>query len=152
MKISAIQSVNSLQNQQQVRFGRTIAGEEFSDAVISEAEGILKSNQRVDAGKYKQDFFECLEDAKVQPLEWLFMPVVRLLQFANGEHAPYNTAELTRFTLGIGTIGISELLKMPEAAIRKLISNKKANDFASHVEKCALAMIRENKLKNIVKI
>ena len=137
MKVFAIQS--TLPKQQ--TFGRMIAGENFSEDIISEAERILAGNGKIDPKKYKKDFLECLNDAKVQPVEWALSPLAELYKRIEGED--YNSVKETRLALGIATLGVSELLKTPEAGIRKIANNIKVKKFVREVERCMLAIVRE---------
>ena len=56
----------------------------------------------------------------------------------------------TRISLGIATLGLSELAKLPEATIRKLLSNKKAKNHVNQLKNCMLDLLKERS-RNIVK-
>lgn len=140
MRVSAISITKNLNSQ---TFGRKIGGEDFPEKVVQEAERILKANEKVNKDNYKQDILSCWEDARIQPVEWLLLPYGKLLEKLGAD----NCGELSdvRKAIGVATLGVSELLKAPEAGIMKIISNVKAKKFASQVERCMLAMIREGK-------
>ena len=142
MRVDAIRPAGCWNSQ---TFGRMIGGEGFPEKVIQEAGKLLEANDKVEVSRYGKKFGECMADVKIQPLEWLFIPYGKVL----GKLGAHGTDDINsvRTSLGITTLGITELLKTPEAAIRKLVSDIKAKNFASQVERCMLAMVRESKIK-----
>ena len=121
---------------------RKSAKTEFSDEVIAEAKRIIEENEEINPGTYKKSFFDCWKNTKIQPLEWCISPLAILAAKALNEplDKPLETA---RLAVGMSTLGVSEILKTPEAGIRKLVSDAKAKKFAEQVQKCVLAMLRE---------
>ena len=137
MKVYQIQS-SIIGNFQKI--GKKAKKQEFSDDVIAEAKRIIEAKEQVNSSDYKKSFFDCWKDAKIQPLEWLVSPIALLATKALNEsiEKPLETA---RLAIGMSTLGISELLKTPEAGIRKLISDVNAKKFARQVEECISAML-----------
>ncbi|MCQ2754306.1 MAG: hypothetical protein MJ231_04565 [bacterium] len=140
MKILSINSYTG--NYSKTNFnGKYINGKYYTDEIIGVARKHLKENTMPSLESFKKDFWDCLGEAKVQPLEWAAAPFVWLVKKSAGEDD--DTMELSRRSLGISTLGITELLKMPEAGIRKLVNNSKANKTYSEVLECMLAIKKE---------
>lgn len=127
---------NLAKNQNLLSFRRLVNGVEYPDDLVDEAERLLKESEKVDINKYKQSLGDCLIESKFQPLEWLMSPFVTLL----GSDDPMLES---RIALGCCTLGLSEVLKLPEAGIRKLISNKKAEKHVAKLKDCMLDLIKE---------
>jgi len=70
------------------------------------------------------------------------MPFTYLIGKAEGEDSE-DIPHITRMSFGIATLGLTELLKTPEAGIRKLISNHKSKKFVQQVYECAQALVKE---------
>lgn len=148
MKVSAVNNyqlnTNKIQNRQEkVSFKGIVNGVEYPDELIKEAEKLLAENKDVNPEDYKSDFLTCWEDSKFQPVTWLLSPYAKML----GSQDPVRE---TRISLGIATLGLSELAKLPEATIRKLLSNKKAKDHVSKLKNCMLDLLKERS-RNVVK-
>ena len=145
MKVSNINQFsllnkNIVSRDKNVSFGRLVNGTDYPDEMVEEAENIIKENLRVDKDRYKKSFMECWEDASFQPVTWLFSPYAKL----EGSSDPIRD---TRIAMGIATLGISELLKTPEAAIRKLVADIKTDKYVSKLKDCVIDLMKEKKLR-----
>lgn len=134
--------INQKELANNITFGRLVNGKDYPDDLVEEAERILNSSQKVDINNYKQSFVDCLADSKIQPLEWLLAPFAKLI----GSDDPM--AE-SRIAVGCCTLGLSEILKMPEAGIRKLISNRNAEKHVAKIKDCMLDLLKEQKARGI---
>ncbi len=121
-------------------FGRIVNGTDYPDKMVEEAERLINNNLKVDKEHYKKDFFECWEDAAFQPVTWLFSPYAKM----EGSSDPISD---TRMAMAIATLGISELLKTPEAAIRKIIADVKTEKYVSKLKDCVIDLMKEKKLR-----
>ena len=147
MKVSAVNNYqinsNRVQNRQEkVSFKGIVNGVEYPDELIKEAEKLLAENKEVNIEDYQMDFLTCWEDAKFQPVAWLLAPYAKLL----GSQDPVRE---TRKSLGIATLGLSELAKLPEASIRKLLSNKRAKEHVTQRKNCMLDLLKDQSRKVI---
>ena len=141
MKILPI--TNYAVNSSNTKFnGKFIYGKYYTDEILDIAKKHLKENTLPNIDSLKKEFIDCLEESKIQPVEWLFAPFVWIVQKTSGEDDG-NTMDLSRFSLGISTLGLTELLKMPEAGIRKLIDNSKADKKYKEILECMLALKKE---------
>ena len=137
MKVSNINQFsllnkNIVSRDKNVSFGRLVNGTDYPDEMVEEAENIIKENLKVDKDRYKKSFMECWEDASFQPVTWLFSPYAKFFKYKESPEP---------------TLGISELLKTPEAAIRKLVADIKTDNYVSKLKDCVIDLMKEKKLR-----
>ena len=111
------------------------AGEKYSERVVSEAVRLLKENESVFPENYRKSFAKCMSEVKFQPVAWTVAKVINFVNRNNQEVEDVSINELRGY-LAIGTLGISELLKLPEAGIRKLANALTLNSYSEKVSEC----------------
>ena len=131
------------QNNTQINFCQMIGGKEYPKEVVDAAKHFIETKTMPDKSKLEKSLIDCLGEAKFQPLEWAMNPFTYTISKAAGEDTPNGYTGLSRLALGICTLGASELLKLPEAAIRKMSDNAKINKFISDVKDCIIALQQE---------
>lgn len=141
--------INSINNNyynfaKQTSFRGVVNGTNYPDELIKEAEEILKTGRTISVDDYKKGFLECVADSEIQPLAWLLSPVTSAL-------GSDNPVKDSRIAIAIGTLGFSELFKLPEASIRKIITNKKANEHVAKLKSCMIDLLKEQGRKGIRK-
>lgn len=141
MRINSI-NINHHNYAMNTSFGRLVNGTDYPDELVKEAEEILKTGKTISVEDYKKGFFECVYDSKVKPLAWLMSPLTAAL----GSDDP---VEHSRWAIAIGTLGVSEILKFPEASIRKVISDKKAHDYVEKLKTCMIDLLKEQGRRGI---
>jgi len=141
MKITSINPVNlNLKQVRNVNFGRLVNGVDYPDELVREAERLLAEGKEAKVENYNKDFMECWEDASFQPVAWLLSPLAKL----EGSAEPVRE---TRLALGIATLGISELTKLPEATIRKLFAKSGAKKHVAQLKSCMFDLMKEKGLR-----
>ena len=111
------------------------AGEKYSESVVSEAVRLLYGKESVTPEKYRKSFAKCMSEVKFQPVAWTVSKVINFINKNNQEVEDVSINEL-RSCLAIGTLGISELFKLPEAGIRKLVNSLTINSYSQKVAEC----------------
>lgn len=137
MEIQAVNSINT------INFGAKTAvtkkcfaaGEKYSRRVVSEAIRLLETNEPVFPENYRKSFGQCLSEVKFQPVAWTTAKVINFINGKNEEIEDVSVDEM-RGLLAIVTLGISELLKLPEAGIRKLLNSLTINSYSKKVSEC----------------
>ena len=141
MRINSI-NINHHNLMKSPSFGRIVNGTDYPDELVQEAEEILKTGRTISADDYKKDFFDCLVDSKIQPAAWLLSPITAAL----GSDEP---VKHSRWAIAIGTLGISELFKLPEDSIRKAVTNKQAHEHVAKLKSCMIDLLKEQGRKGI---
>ena len=147
MKVMHIEPTHlmSLENKsKKMAFGRLVNGKEYPDELVKEAGFLLSENMQVDENRYKESFVDCLFESKINPFSWVLAPLAKIL----GSENPVLDS---RISMAVVTLGLSELLSLPEAAIRKNISDKKTGEYVSKVKNCMIDLLRERNVKGLVK-
>ena len=114
------------------------AGEKYSGKVVAEAINLLNYNDIVIPENYKKSFSKCLSEVKFQPIEWMASKVMKK-KYVAGELSLSEVRE----NLGLMTFGLTELLKLPEAGIRKLMNALTFKNYSRKVSEC-LAEFKKN--------
>ena len=144
MRVEQLHLMNSVNHSRSLTFGRLVNGNDYPEELINEAESLLLENKQVDNKLYKESFIDCLFDAKIQPLSWLIAPIAKIV----GSENPVLDS---RISIAVVTLGLSEILSLPEAAIRKYISNKKAGEHVSKLKNCMIDLLKERNVKGLIK-
>lgn len=133
---------NNFCNQQNksVSFGKLVNGVNYPDDLVYEANRLLAAGKEAKIENYRKDFMECWEDVKFQPIAWLLSPFAKL----EGSFEPVKDV---RIALGIATLGISELTKLPEATIRKIFAKKSAKKYVEQLKSCMFDLMKEKGLR-----
>ena len=138
MEIQAVNSININFSSKAAAAKNFAAGEKYSGKVVAEAINLLNYKDVVIPENYKKSFSKCMSEVKFQPIEWLAAKLIR---------KDYEIGELPlseiRDRLGLATFGLTELLKLPEAGIRKLINALTFKNYSKKVSECLDEFKRE---------
>jgi hypothetical protein len=131
-------STDSSKQRGVVNFGKLVNGVDYPDRIVEEAKRLLAEGKEAKLEYYIKDFMECWEDASFQPVTWLLSPYAKL----NGSQEPVRDS---RLALGIATLGISELFKLPEAMLRKVFAKDNAKKQLALIKSCMFDLMKEKK-------